>query len=67
MAVTLLPHTTYRWDDLNAWGESSGTLVVTCDAGYKFDGVITLHSVSTGTDYPATSQTDHVVRFEKRK
>lgn len=67
MSVTLLPHTTYEWTDLTMTGDrQSGTLVVTCDAGYKFDGVITLHSNSTGTDYPATSQTEHVVRFERK-
>lgn len=67
MAVTLLPHTTYEWTDLTMTvGEQSGTLVVTCDAGYKFDGDITSHSNSSGTDYPATSQTDTVVRFEQK-
>lgn len=67
MAVTLLPHTKYIWDDLTGTaGEDSGTLVVTCDNGYKFDGDITLHSNSSGTDYPATSQTDTVVRFERK-
>lgn len=67
MAVTLLPHTTYIWDDLTETaGEDSGTLVVTCDNGYKFDGDITLHSNTSGTDYPATSQTDTVVRFEQK-
>lgn len=67
MAVTLLPHTTYIWDDLTETaGEDSGTLVVTCDNGYKFDGDITLHSNSSGTYYPATSQTDTVVRFEQK-
>lgn len=67
MAVTLLPHTTYEWTELTMTaGEQSGTLVVTCDAGYKFDGDITLHSNSSGTDYPATSQTETVVRFEQK-
>lgn len=67
MAVTLIPHTTYICDDLTETaGEDSGTLVVTCDNGYKFDGDITLHSNSSGTDYPATSQTDTVVRFEQK-
>ena len=67
MAVTLIPHTTYIWDDLTeTTGEDSGILVVTCDNGYKFDGDITLHSNSSGTDYPATSQTDTVVRFEQK-
>lgn len=67
MAVTLLPHTTYEWTDLTMTaGEQSGTLVITCDEGYKFDGDITLHSNTSGTDYPATSQTDTVVRFEQK-
>lgn len=67
MAVTLLPHTQYTWEDLTVTGgEDSGTLVVTCDNGYKFDGVITLHSNSSGTDYTATSQTNTVVRFEQK-
>lgn len=67
MAITLLPHTTYEWTDITMTaGEESGTPVVTCDAGYKFDGDITLHSNTSNTDYPATTQTETEVRFEQK-
>ena len=63
MAVTLIPHTTCDWVDETQTSDPSGTLVVTCDEGYKFDGDITLHSNKTGKDYKPNSVSDTEVRF----
>lgn len=63
-----IAHTSSQWENKELIdGTWAGKLVIECDAGYEFEGDVTIKSRSSGSSYVATSQTATRATFEQKR